>query len=242
MRDFKGMKRQRGRNRGGGKPQNNANRAFDSNGPENVKVRGTAQHVYEKYQALARDAQTAGDRVLAENFLQHADHYFRVLRLMQPQRPIADIIGREQATQGFDIDFEEEPEVIEARAEASEGAEGESRGDYQREERREFRPREERREGFDRNREFRDRRDRRDDRPPRQDRREDPLPLAAAPTPGYEPSPFHAPEAPAEEVVAAEDHLPAFLRAPQGEEGEPRRRRRRTPRSFETAEAPSDVE
>ena len=69
MRDFKGMKRQRGRNRGGGssggKPQqHNANRAFDSNGPDGVKVRGNAQHVFEKYQQLARDANAAGDRVL----------------------------------------------------------------------------------------------------------------------------------------------------------------------------------
>ena len=55
MRDFKGMKRQRGRNRGpggggnnGGKQQHNANRAFDSNGPEGIKVRGAAQGVYEK--------------------------------------------------------------------------------------------------------------------------------------------------------------------------------------------------
>ena len=73
MRDFKGMKRQRGRNRGaggggnnGGKQQHNANRAFDSNGPEGIKVRGAAQGVYEKYQQLARDAATGGDRVLAE--------------------------------------------------------------------------------------------------------------------------------------------------------------------------------
>jgi len=61
------MKRQRGRNRGGGggsggggKPQaQNANRAFDSNGPEGSKVRGNAQHVFEKYQQLARDASSA---------------------------------------------------------------------------------------------------------------------------------------------------------------------------------------
>ena len=67
------MKRQRSRNRssggGGGKPQHNANRAFDSNGPDGVKVRGAAQHVFEKYQQLARDAQSASDRVLAENYL-----------------------------------------------------------------------------------------------------------------------------------------------------------------------------
>ncbi len=115
MRDFKGMKRQRSRNRnggsnggGGGKPQQNANRAFDSNGPEGVKVRGAAQHVYEKYQQLARDATTAGDRVLAENYLQHAEHYFRTMRAMQPLRPVSEILGRDQFVSGFDIDFEDE--------------------------------------------------------------------------------------------------------------------------------------
>jgi hypothetical protein len=116
MRDFKGMKRQRSRNRngggggggGGGKPQHNTNRAFDSNGPEGVKVRGAAQHVYEKYQQLARDAQPAGDRVLAENYLQHAEHYFRLMRAMQPQRPLSEIIGRDQFVSGYDIDFEDE--------------------------------------------------------------------------------------------------------------------------------------
>ena len=122
MRDFKGMKRQRGRNRngGGGKPQHNTNRAFDSNGPDGVKVRGAAQHVYEKYQQLARDAHTAGDRVLAENHLQHAEHYFRVMRAMQPQRPLADIVGRDQFVSGYDIDFEDESggEAMAARPKA----------------------------------------------------------------------------------------------------------------------------
>lgn len=115
MRDFKGMKRQRGRNRGGGggnpgggKPQQNANRAFDSNGPDNIKVRGHAQHVFEKYQQLARDAASAGDRVLAENFLQHAEHYFRVLRTLQPNRPVADFMARDSFASGYDIDFEDE--------------------------------------------------------------------------------------------------------------------------------------
>ncbi len=138
MRDFKGMKRNRNRNRGGGgggggggaKPQHNANRAFDSNGPEGIKVRGAAQHVYEKYQQLARDAQTGGDRVLAENYLQHAEHYFRLLRAMQPQRPVSDIIGRDQFVSGYDIDFEEEyaPEAQDAEQtespNASEQADG----------------------------------------------------------------------------------------------------------------------
>jgi hypothetical protein len=126
------MKRQRGRNRGGGggsggggKPQQqNANRAFDSNGPEGVKVRGNAQHVFEKYQQLARDAGSAGDRVLAENYLQHAEHYFRLLRAMQPQRPASEILGRDHFSSGFDIDFEDEG--IQAQAEAADEAAAEA--------------------------------------------------------------------------------------------------------------------
>src|SRR5574343_976740 len=128
MRDFKGMKRQRGRNRGGGgKPQQNANRAFESNGPDGVKVRGNAQHVFEKYQQLARDAASAGDRVLAENYLQHAEHYFRLVRAIQPQRPAAEILGRDSFASGYDIDFEDENgvQISEGEAEAySEEGEG----------------------------------------------------------------------------------------------------------------------
>lgn len=112
MRDFKGMKRQRGRNRkpGGGSGANSANpnRSWDSQGPENIKVRGNAQTVYERYMQLARDAASAGDRVLAENYLQHAEHYFRVLRALQPARPVSEIAQREMSNQGFDIDFEDE--------------------------------------------------------------------------------------------------------------------------------------
>jgi len=51
---------------------------FDSNGPS-VKIRGNAYQVFERYIALAREAQAAGDRVSAENLYQHAEHYFRVM-------------------------------------------------------------------------------------------------------------------------------------------------------------------
>ena len=51
---------------------------FDSNGP-NVKIRGNAYQVFERYVALAREAQASGDRVAAENFYQHAEHYFRIM-------------------------------------------------------------------------------------------------------------------------------------------------------------------
>jgi type II secretory pathway pseudopilin PulG len=57
---------------------NVVNRVFDSSGPDG-KVRGTPQQIIDKYQSLARDAQLAGDRVAAENFLQHAEHYTRLL-------------------------------------------------------------------------------------------------------------------------------------------------------------------
>ena len=50
---------------------------FDSNGP-NVKIRGNAYQVFERYVALAREAATSGDRIAAENLYQHAEHYFRV--------------------------------------------------------------------------------------------------------------------------------------------------------------------
>ena len=59
-------------------PTNNRTNSFDSNGPD-VKVRGNAIQVCEKYQSLARDATSAGDRVMAENYFQHAEHYQRIV-------------------------------------------------------------------------------------------------------------------------------------------------------------------
>jgi hypothetical protein len=71
-----------GNNGGGG--GFNPNRTFDSSGPD-VKIRGSASHVYEKYLQLARDANSSGDRVTAENYLQHAEHYFRIMAAQQAQ-------------------------------------------------------------------------------------------------------------------------------------------------------------
>ncbi len=70
---------------GGGGGGYNPNRTYDSNGPE-VKIRGSASHVYEKYLQLARDANASGDRVMAENYLQHAEHYFRIMAAAQAQQ------------------------------------------------------------------------------------------------------------------------------------------------------------
>ncbi len=71
----------RGRGR---KAPNPLTRTYESNGPD-VKIRGTALHVAEKYQQLARDAQASGDRVTSENYFQHAEHYQRIVAAAQPQ-------------------------------------------------------------------------------------------------------------------------------------------------------------
>jgi Domain of unknown function (DUF4167) len=80
-------KRMRGRNRGKGghhHHQNPLSRVYESNGPD-VKIRGTASHIAEKYVQLARDAQSSGDPVAAENYYQHAEHYFRLIAAAQEQ-------------------------------------------------------------------------------------------------------------------------------------------------------------
>lgn len=89
------MKRMRGRNHrtggggggGGGLRHHsggvplNRNHVFDSNGPD-LRIRGTAQQLFEKYLQLGRDATSGGDRVMAEGYFQHAEHYFRILNAM----------------------------------------------------------------------------------------------------------------------------------------------------------------
>jgi Domain of unknown function (DUF4167) len=65
-------------NNGGQRRINPRVQNFDSNGPE-VRIRGNAFQIAEKYQTLARDSQSAGDRVLAESYLQHAEHYLRMI-------------------------------------------------------------------------------------------------------------------------------------------------------------------
>ena len=93
----RGRGRGRGKHHGGGggggqrhqgAPQQNQDQVFnihrtiDSNGPD-VKIRGNAHHIYEKYLQLARDANSSGDRVMAENYLQHAEHYYRLIMAYQ---------------------------------------------------------------------------------------------------------------------------------------------------------------
>src|SRR5438874_11063133 len=79
-------KRMRGRNnqQNNRRSHNPLTRVYESNGPD-VKIRGTANHVAEKYLQLARDAQSSGDPVSAENYFQHAEHYFRLIAAAQEQ-------------------------------------------------------------------------------------------------------------------------------------------------------------
>lgn len=76
-----GQQNRRGRGRGR-KVQNNLSRNLESNGPD-VKIRGTAAHIAEKYATLARDALSSGDTVAGENYLQHAEHYNRIIMANQ---------------------------------------------------------------------------------------------------------------------------------------------------------------
>lgn len=90
MRPQQQNRRMRGRNNNNNnnrKGPNPLTRNYESNGPD-VKIRGSAQQIAEKYAALARDAQSAGDRVMAENYLQHAEHYNRIIAAAQAQMPI----------------------------------------------------------------------------------------------------------------------------------------------------------
>src|SRR5258708_32416150 len=83
-------KRMRNRNNNNNNNNNNRRgqtpmtRLFESNGPD-IKIRGTASHVAEKYVQLARDARSSGDPVAAENYYQHAEHYFRLIAAAQEQ-------------------------------------------------------------------------------------------------------------------------------------------------------------
>jgi hypothetical protein len=82
MRPGQNKQRMRGRPTNNRRGPNPLTRSYESNGPD-VKIRGNAHHVAEKYLQLARDAHTGGDPVAAENYLQHAEHYFRLIAAAQ---------------------------------------------------------------------------------------------------------------------------------------------------------------
>jgi hypothetical protein len=127
MRNGQNNKRMRNRNNNNNNNNNNnrrgqnpMTRVFESNGPD-IKIRGTASHVAEKYVQLARDARSSGDPVAAENYYQHAEHYFRLIaaaqeqfRQNQPQpRPDAEVVAAEESDEdeGFS-NFGQEPGFV----------------------------------------------------------------------------------------------------------------------------------
>ncbi|MGA7804857.1 DUF4167 domain-containing protein [Bradyrhizobium sp.] len=128
MRNGQNNKRMRNRNNNSNNNNNNRRgqnpmtRVFESNGPD-IKIRGTASHVAEKYVQLARDARSSGDPVAAENYYQHAEHYFRLiaaaqeqLRQNQPQPRIDDVTSEDgdDDSDGFSS-FGQEPGFVPAQ-------------------------------------------------------------------------------------------------------------------------------
>ncbi|MEN5299150.1 DUF4167 domain-containing protein [Brucella sp. TWI559] len=110
MRPAQQNRRMRGRGNNNNNNNNNRkgpnplSRNYESNGPD-VKIRGNAQHIAEKYTTLARDAQASGDRVMAENYLQHAEHYNRIIMAAMAQQNIPY-----QREENFDNDGGDEDE------------------------------------------------------------------------------------------------------------------------------------
>ncbi|GAB0113100.1 hypothetical protein AcidC75_06240 [Acidisoma sp. C75] len=106
----------------------NRNHVFDSNGPD-IRVRGTAQQLFEKYLQLGRDATSAGDRVLGEGYFQHAEHYFRIVTAMNQaaaqhqqqqqsvhqRRATSDEAGGADETEQGEGEEEMRPVAVEAR-------------------------------------------------------------------------------------------------------------------------------
>ena len=117
MRPQQQNRRMRGRNNNGGGGGGNNNRKgpnpltrnYESNGPD-VKMRGSAQQIAEKYATLARDAMSSGDRVMAENYLQHAEHYNRIIAAAQAQMPIQNVQSHRD---DFDDDGDEDRDEFE---------------------------------------------------------------------------------------------------------------------------------
>ncbi len=206
MRPGQQNKRGRGRsgnnNNGNRKGQNPLSRTYDSSGPD-VKVRGTAQHVAEKYMNLARDAQSSGDRVMAENYLQHAEHYNRIIMTAQAQ--LQERMQRDD-NQPQSRDSQDQDQDDDDRDSSDDRGNG---GQEQRAERAERQPRQERGNRRDRG-----------DRPERQSRKPD-QEAQDQPT-AYDPD---APQ-PIIEGVPAEVAIGQDEQSAQAETPAPRRRGR----------------
>jgi hypothetical protein len=224
MRNGQNNKRMRNRNNNNNNSNNNNNnrrgqnpmtRVFESNGPD-IKIRGTASHVAEKYVQLARDARSSGDPVAAENYYQHAEHYFRLIAAAQEQfrqnQPQPRTENEMPAEEGDDegesfSNFGQEPGFVPQQQQPFVPRENNQQRDFQPREAQPYR-----------------------DQPPREHQREH------RPPPQYQPQPQPQP------VIAdagGVDRLPSFITGPQpqvngapgfegngGGERFPRRRRR----------------
>ena len=222
-------KRMRNRNNNNNNSNNNNNnrrgqnpmtRVFESNGPD-IKIRGTASHVAEKYVQLARDARSSGDPVAAENYYQHAEHYFRLIaaaqeqfRQNQPQpRTDNEMPAEEGEDEGESFShFGQEPGFVPQQQQPFVPRETNQQRDFQPREGQPYQPR---------------------DQQPREHHREQ---REHRPQPQYQPQPQPQP------VIAdagGVDRLPSFITGPQpqvngapgfegngGGERFPRRRRR----------------
>lgn len=127
MRPQQQNRRMRGRNNNNRKGPNPLTRSYESNGPD-VKIRGSAQQVADKYTTLARDAQSAGDRVMAENYLQHAEHYNRIIAAAQSQS--AQNNAPRDQRDDFDDDDADERQGNQNNAPAQTSADNQSRATH----------------------------------------------------------------------------------------------------------------
>ena len=259
MRNGQNNKRMRNRNNGGGnnnrRGQNPLTRVFESNGPD-IKIRGTASHVAEKYVQLARDARSSGDPVAAENYYQHAEHYFRLIAAAQEQ-------FRQNQPQPRNIDDVPSPDDLDD--------EGESFSNFGQEPG--FVPVQQQPQPYMRDRDGRDRDGRDRDNGPREHQRDrDSQPYQRDQQPPREPrepreqrepreprehrerpQPQYQPQQQPQPVIAESgvDRLPSFITGPQpqitnapaafegGGERYPRRRRRPHGPRAEAAAAPA---
>jgi hypothetical protein len=260
-------KRMRNRNNSNNNNSNNNNnrrgqnpltRVFESNGPD-IKIRGTASHVAEKYVQLARDARSSGDPVAAENYYQHAEHYFRLIAAAQEQfrqnQPLPRNTDDVPTSDDLDDDgesfsnFGQEPgfaPVQQSQPFTREAPPRDTPPPYQPREQppRDHQPREHREP-----REPREPRESRELREPREAR--EPREVRERPQPQYQPQPQPQPV-----IADPVDRLPSFITGPQpqiasapaafeaGAERYPRRRRRphgpRTEAAGAPAPAPSE--
>jgi hypothetical protein len=200
--------------------QNPMTRVFESNGPD-IKIRGTASHVAEKYVQLARDARSSGDPVAAENYYQHAEHYFRLIaaaqeqfRQNQPQpRPENEMASEDGDDESENFsNFGQEPGFVPAQPQPFVPRDNHQPRDHQRDSGQPYQPR--------------------DQHQPREHNRDH------RPQPQFQPQPQSQPQ-PVIPDNGGVDRLPSFITGPQpqingafegnnngGERFPPRRRRR----------------